>query len=188
MTRLRRSAKGVILSPHQTTNIDSRPPTPSDLIHRHRCIHLSISCLSIFDLTRSILHSIHTFIHCIFLYPDLKNGLLIPDQQNSIFRPAYRQFTSPRPVSRVLHSRMVYSSPVKRSALGSISSILNTTPKTPTRQGRVGKSATPRSNGIRQKIAHLFGANKENTSPRKTVEQHCEWKAVENVEVCRCSC
>lgn len=62
---------------------------------------------------------------------------------------------------------MVYSSPAKRSALGSISSILNTTPKTPcTKQGRVGKSATPRVAGIRQKLASLFGGNKEN-SPRK---------------------
>jgi hypothetical protein len=79
---------------------------------------------------------------------------------------------------------MVYSSPVKRSALGSISSILNTTPKTPTRLDRVGKSATPRSAGIRQKIAHLFGVNKEN-SPRKALKED-HWKEeIENVvEVC----
>jgi hypothetical protein len=62
---------------------------------------------------------------------------------------------------------MVYGSPAKRSVLGSISSILNTTPETPrTKQGRVGKIATPRVAGIRQKLANLFGVNKEN-SPRK---------------------
>jgi hypothetical protein len=68
---------------------------------------------------------------------------------------------------------MVYSSPVKRSALGSISSILNTTPKTPaTKSGGVGKSATPRVAGIRQKLANLFSGNKEN-SPRKRDLLHC---------------
>jgi len=68
---------------------------------------------------------------------------------------------------------MVYSSPLKRSALGSISSILNTTSKTPTQQGRVGKSATPQKSGIRQKLANLFSSNKEN-SPRKAGVS--EWK------------
>ena len=61
---------------------------------------------------------------------------------------------------------MVYSSPLKRSALGSISSILNTTSKTPAKQGRVGKSASPQKSGIRQKLANIFTSNKEN-SPRK---------------------
>lgn len=76
---------------------------------------------------------------------------------------------------------MVRSSPLKRSALGSISSILNTTPKTPAKQGRVGKSATPRSNGIRQKIAHIFSSNKENSSHKRDLE---DWAETENIEVC----
>jgi hypothetical protein len=67
---------------------------------------------------------------------------------------------------------MVYSSPLKRSALGSISSILNTTSKTPAKQGRVGKSATPQRSGIRQKLANIFTSNKEN-SPRKP--EVAEW-------------
>ena len=63
-------------------------------------------------------------------------------------------------------STMVHSSPRKRSALGSISSILNTASKTPSKQGRVGKSASPSKSGIRQKLATLFTGNREN-SPRK---------------------
>jgi hypothetical protein len=76
---------------------------------------------------------------------------------------------------------MVHSSPLKRSALGSISSILNTTPKTPAKQGRVGKSATPRSSGIRQKIAHIFTSNKENSSRKRDLD---DWREVETTEVC----
>ena len=75
---------------------------------------------------------------------------------------------------------MVYSSPFKRTALGSISSILNTTPKTPAKQGRVGKSATPRTSGIRQKLANLFSASKEK-SPRKTILS--DWGRSDNVKV-----
>jgi hypothetical protein len=75
---------------------------------------------------------------------------------------------------------MVYSSPFKRTALGSISSILNTTPKTPAKQGRVGKSATPRTSGIRQKLVNLFNANKED-SPRKTILG--DWKRSESGKV-----
>jgi hypothetical protein len=87
----------------------------------------------------------------------------------------------PYPLIRVEYETMVHSSPLKRSALGSISSILNTTPKTPAKQGRVGKSATPRSNGIRQKIAHIFTSNKENSSRKKDLE---DWREVETTEVC----
>lgn len=76
---------------------------------------------------------------------------------------------------------MVYSSPVKRSALGSISSILNTPYKTPTKQGRVGKSATPQKTGIRQKIASIFNRDKEN-SPRKG-RLLDEWDGVMGCEV-----
>jgi hypothetical protein len=78
---------------------------------------------------------------------------------------------------------MVSSSPLRRSALGSISSILNTTPKTATKHGRVGKSATPRSTGIRQKMLHLFNGNKEN-SPGKTGVP--VWNGGESEEVCQC--
>ena len=77
---------------------------------------------------------------------------------------------------------MVYSSPLRRSALGSISSILNTTSQTPTKQGRVSKSQTPRSSGIRQKIANLFTIDKEN-SPCKRILGN--WGKSENGEVCQ---
>jgi hypothetical protein len=63
---------------------------------------------------------------------------------------------------------MVSSSPLKRSALGSISSILNVSHRTPTKQGRVGKIVTPGYKGIKRKLINLFNANKEN-SPYKTL-------------------
>jgi hypothetical protein len=78
---------------------------------------------------------------------------------------------------------MVASSPYKRSALGSISSILNTTPKTPTKHGRVGKSATPRSLGIRRKLVDMFSGNKE-SSPRKS--GFGGLTGGESLEVCQC--
>lgn len=78
---------------------------------------------------------------------------------------------------------MVSSSPLRRSALGSISSILNTTPKTPTKHGRVGKSATPRSTGIRHKLLHLFNGNKDNSTEKTGLPV---WNGDESVEVCHC--